>query len=149
MPMLLSFYQNTYYNALDSVTVHWEIVESNVPLGWTYSNCFPNCFAPGVKNGTNSFLPNSQQYLNCHFYPNNIPGTGVVKMKITTNQSYVDTVTWVGVAYSASSVDEAYGSFSEPTMIFDLNGRRLNELSKNKVNILVYPNGRTEKLYVF
>ena len=105
------FYKNTYYNAIDSVDVSWEIIEHTMPEEWSFSNCFPSCNPVGVISGLNNFPANSSQYLNCHFYPNNTPGMGMVKMLIITNQIHLDTVTWIGTADSNSvSVFELYNS---------------------------------------
>ena len=43
------------------------------------SLCFPNCYEPGATSGNNLFLNNTEHYLNCHIYPNNVPGTGVIE----------------------------------------------------------------------
>ncbi len=105
------FYKNTYYNAIDSVDVSWEIIEHTMPEEWSFSNCFPFCNPVGVTSGLNNFPANSSQYLNCHFYPNNTPGMGMVKMLIITNQIHLDTVTWIGTADSNSvSIFELYNS---------------------------------------
>ena len=146
---VLDFSANTYYNAYDSVNITWQIIESEMPDQWSFSNCFPNCYVPGVFSGTNSFSPNSQQYLNCHFYPNNTPGTGVVKMEITTNSQFTDTVTWIGVANSTSLINEFIQNqtFNKNILIYDLSGKRLEKLHKNKLNIIVDQNGGVEKYF--
>lgn len=40
------------------------------------------------------FPATSEQYLNCHVYPNGIAGEGFIRMLITTNGAAQDTVTW-------------------------------------------------------
>ncbi len=142
-----SFYQNTYYNAHDTTQVSWEIIESTMPQEWEFSNCFPNCYNPGITNGTNNFLPNTQQYLNCHFYPNNTPGSGIVKMQITTNNEYIDTVTWIGTANLISSINDEIinGIGNEEYLIYDVTGKRVKSFLKNSINIIVYKDGRIEK----
>jgi hypothetical protein len=144
------FYQNTYYNAIDSVDVSWQIIESTMPDEWSFSNCFPNCYNPGVTSGTSVFTANSQQYLNCHFYPNNTPGTGVVKMEITTNQQFIDTVTWIGVATAPSEIAENYFDIvnNEEVTLFDISGKRLNGTQNNQLNIILFSNGKFEKRYI-
>ncbi len=143
------FYANTFYNAYDSVNVSWQIIQSDMPDQWSFSNCFPNCYNPGVLSGSSSFLPNSQQYLNCHFYPNNTPGTGVVKMEITTNNQFIDTVSWIGVAYSTSGISE----FNQNTnsnrnrLVYDLTGKRVEKPLENRLNIIVDQNGIIKKYF--
>lgn len=142
-----SFYQNTYYNAYDTTQVSWEIIESSMPQGWEFSNCFPNCYNPGITSGTNNFLPNTQQYLNCHFFPNNTPGTGIVKMQITTNNEYIDTVTWEGTANFISSINDEIINWigDEEYLIYDVSGKRIKSFLKNSINIVLYKDGRIEK----
>ena len=55
---------NTYYNAIDAVQVEWSIVETDVPEGWEYSFCFPNCHPIGVVEANAQFPAASEQYLN-------------------------------------------------------------------------------------
>lgn len=141
------FYGNTFYNAYDTLDISWQIIESTMPSQWSFSNCFPNCYNPGVTYGTNNFLPNSQQYLNCHFYPNNTAGTGIVKMEIVTNQQFIDTVTWIGVATSSASIDEGLydPKSNSELMIFDVTGKRIDDFLINKLNIVIYDDGKVEK----
>lgn len=49
----------------------------------------------------------SQQYLNCHVYPNGIPGEGTLRMQLTTNGAAQDTVTWHATIDAVSSLDDA------------------------------------------
>ena len=144
-----NFYGNTYYNAYDSVSVDWRIIKSTMPNEWIFSNCFPNCYDAGVLSGSLEFPPNSEQYLNCHFYPNNTPGIGTVKMEITTNNQLVDTVTWIGVANSTSSIDEFIqnNTSNNNILIFDLSGKKLEKPLKNNINIIVDQNGITKKYF--
>jgi hypothetical protein len=94
-------------------------------------------------------LPNTQQYLNCHFYPNNTSGTGVVKMEITTNSQFIDTVTWIGVANSTSGISEFIQNitFNRNVSIYDLTGKKLEKLHENKLNIVVDQNGIIKKYF--
>ena len=142
------FYANTFYNAYDSVNISWQIIESDMPDQWSFSNCFPNCYNPGVLSGSNSFLPNSQQYLNCHFYPNNTAGQGVVKMQITTNSNVIDTVEWIGTAvesknlatYQLLSTDEIEG-------IYSLDGRKVDQILTNSSIFIRYKSGLVRKFH--
>lgn len=144
-----NFYANTYYNAYEYVDITWQIIESDIPEEWSFSVCFPNCYKRGVTFGSNSFTPNSQQYLNCHFYPNNTTGTGILKMEITTNNEFTDTVTWIGIANSISVIPEFFQNKINDTnvKIYDSLGKKLSKLTPNMINIIVYPNGKVEKYF--
>lgn len=85
---------NTYFNAMANVLVEWSVLETDLPDGWDFSFCFPDCHPIGVESGTNVFDAASENYLNCHVYPNNISGEGHLSMLLTTNSAAVDTVTW-------------------------------------------------------
>ncbi|MCH2198415.1 MAG: T9SS type A sorting domain-containing protein [Flavobacteriales bacterium] len=87
--------QNTYYNALEDVNLTWNILELEGPSEWEFSFCFPNCYDIGVTEGDLSFTSGTEQYLNCHVYPNQTPGSGWAQMQIVTNELAVDTVTWL------------------------------------------------------
>ena len=97
---------NTYYNAIDAVQVEWAIVEADVPEGWEYSFCFPNCHPIGVVESNAEFSADSEQYLNCHVYPNGIAGEGILRMQLTTNGAALDTVTWHATIDAVSSLDD-------------------------------------------
>jgi hypothetical protein len=96
--------ENTFYNALEDVNVNWEIIELSGPSEWQYSFCFPVCYDIGVTEGEGAFTSGSEQFLNCHVYPNNTTGSGLVKMKLTTNTLNIDTVTWHVTAIAPLSV---------------------------------------------
>ena len=98
---------NTYYNAIDAVQVEWTIVEADVPEGWEFSFCFPNCHPIGVVEANAQFPAASEQYLNCHVYPNGIAGEGILRMELTTNGAAQDTVTWHATIDAVSSLDDA------------------------------------------
>ena len=96
---------NTYYNAIDAVQVDWTIVEADVPEGWDFSFCFPNCHPIGVVEANAQFPAASEQYLNCHVYPNGIAGEGILRMELTTNGAAQDTVTWHASIDAVSGLD--------------------------------------------
>lgn len=97
---------NTHYNAIDAVQVEWTIIETDVPQGWEYSFCFPNCHPIGVVEANAQFPAASQQYLNCHVYPNGIAGEGILRMQLTTNGAAQDTVTWHATIDAVSSLND-------------------------------------------
>ena len=76
------FYQNTYYYAFEDLAITWEIINSDIPNEWDLSICFPECYQIGTINGSNEFIANSNNYLNCHVYPNNIAGSGLIQMEL-------------------------------------------------------------------
>ncbi len=98
---------NTYYQAIDQVQVEWSIIEVVGPTEWEHSFCFPNCNVIGVVAGNNTFPASSEQYLNCHVYPNGVAGEGHVRMLLTTNASVQDTVTWFATIDAVSAVEDA------------------------------------------
>lgn len=109
--------QNTYYNALEEVSLTWHIVGLEGPSEWDFSFCFPNCYDIGVTEGDLNFTAGTEQYLNCHVYPNQTPGTGMVQMEIVTNGTAVDTVTWlvtISAPLSVSTIETEVGVFPNP-----------------------------------
>ncbi len=109
--------QNTYYNALEEVTLSWSIVTLEGPSEWDFSFCFPNCYDIGVTEGDLNFTAGTEQYLNCHVYPNQTPGTGMAQMEIITNGTAVDTVTWmvtISAPLSVSTIETEVGIFPNP-----------------------------------
>jgi len=101
---------NTYYNAIDAVQVDWSIIEANVPEGWEFSFCFPNCHPIGVVEANAQFPAASEQYLNCHVYPNGIAGEGLLRMQLTTNGAALDTVTWHATIDAVSGLDNEHAA---------------------------------------
>ena len=98
---------NTYYQAINQVQVDWSIIEVVGPEEWEHSFCFPNCHDIGVTEGNNAFSASSEQYLNCHVYPNGVAGEGIARMLLTTNASSQDTVTWHITIDAVSSIEDA------------------------------------------
>ena len=52
---------NTNLNALEDATLNWLIVDTDIPEGWEFSNCFPNCYDNGVTSGVLN-ITSGQQY---------------------------------------------------------------------------------------
>ncbi|MDC3104072.1 plastocyanin/azurin family copper-binding protein [Flavobacteriales bacterium] len=140
------FYQNTYYNALEACDISWQIVEVEMPNEWEFSVCFPSCYNPGVMSGTANFSASTNQYLNCHFYPNNTVGQGVVKMEITTNSNTIDTVVWIGTAVESINL-ETYHLFNtnEIEGIYSLDGRKVDQILTNSSVFIRYKSGLVRK----
>ena len=96
---------NTYYNALDTCSISWNIIKDSLPSQWEFSICFPNCYVIGIVNSQNLIYPNEQAYLNCHMYAYGQSGNGIIQMEITTNNLHKDTVTWLGSISNISSIN--------------------------------------------
>ena len=140
---------NTYYNALDTCNISWNIIQDSLPSQWDFSICFPDCHAIGITSYQDVFFPNEQAYLNCHMYPNGQVGEGIIQMEITTNNLYKDTITWTGSVNSISFVDEfnlLNLKNQELIKIVDLSGRETKKL--NKPLFYIYNNGKVDKRIV-
>ena len=143
------FYKNTYYNAIQNCNVSWEIIETDLPTNWDFSICFPNCFNPGVTNGNSDFSAGSQQYLNCHFYPNNIAGQGIIKMEIITNSNITDTVIWIGTAIEVSNIENyLFLQNEEIKSIYTLEGKKVDKIEPNTSLIIQNKSGNIQRIFI-
>ena len=140
------FSNNTYFIANSACNVSWQVIRDSIPNGWEFSFCFPNCYDPGVTTGNSFFSENTEQFLNCHIYPNNIAGNGFIEMEITTDNTYKDTLVW-----SASAIDNLFLSekFKKPKgevlYLYNLDGRRIINPTINQVVLIQYDTGIVEK----
>jgi len=142
------FYQNTYYNAIETCDISWQIVEAEMPNEWEFSICFPSCYDPGVISGTANFSASTNQYLNCHFYPNNTAGHGVVKMEITTNSNAIDTVVWIGTAVESTNLGTYHLlNTDEIEGIYSLYGRKVDQILTNSSVFIRYKSGLVRKYH--
>ena len=140
------FYQNTYYNSDQATEVQWRIIKDSMSSQWQFSVCFPSCYSPGITNGTASFEPETQQYLNCHFYPNNVAGEGLVQMEITTNNSFVDTVVWRGIASELTNISTwTNNSFKQIANLYNLSGNKIDKPPYNQLYFIQYQDGTFRK----
>ena len=140
---------NTYYHAIDSCSVSWQVISDSVPDGWLVSFCFPNCYEPGVTIASSVFADNSDQYLNCHIYPNNVTGTGVVKMEITTNNTHKDTVVWRATALENLFLTELDASAKGKILnVYNLEGKMISKSITNQIVLVEFENGIIEKRFV-
>ena len=143
------FSNNTYYHAIDSCSVSWQVISDSVPDGWLVSFCFPNCYEPGVTSASSVFSDNSDQYLNCHIYPNNVSGTGVVKMEITTNNTHKDTVVWSATALENLFLTELDASAKGKILnVYNLEGKMISKSITNQFVLVEFENGIIEKRFV-
>jgi len=137
---------NTYYNTIDTCIISWNIIQRSLPPQWDFSICFPYCYAIGLTNAQNLISPNEQVYLNCHIYPNNMVGNGIMQMEITTNNLHKDTVTWIVSVSSATNTDQfSVIDFekSQPFKIIDLLGRETKQT--NQPLFYIFDDGTVEK----
>ena len=145
----VSIANNTFLNALSSETLQWLIVDASIPEGWEFSNCFPNCYDIGVTSGSLEMLEGESYYLNCHIYPNEIPGEGSVTMQILDNTGTVEEVTWQAVVGSASLI-EIYlvANEKEIKSIYTMDGKMVSELLVNQLQFVVFSDGTSKQLYI-
>ncbi len=143
------FSNNTYYYAYDSCQISWEVISDSLPDGWLFSFCFPICYEPGITSGSSIFSNNSEQYLNCHIYPNNIPGSGVIQMEIMTNGIHRDTVEWRATAINDLTLIEHPEKRNKKIInIFTLEGKKLLTPISNQFILIEYEDGLIEKRFI-
>lgn len=87
-------------------------LEQGVPTGWQTSNCLgANCLPIGVTSGNFTLgLVSSDNYVIGHFYPNNVPGSGLMRIKIyeVFNPDNFIILTYFGVAGQITSVEDLH-----------------------------------------
>ncbi|MCI5058517.1 MAG: hypothetical protein MRY83_20560 [Flavobacteriales bacterium] len=144
------FYKNTYLDAHNNISVDWNIITDSIPSGWEFSNCFPNCYNIGITSGTETFTSGSSNYLNCHFYPHSIPGTGKIQMLINDNQGTIDTMTWYGTAMLPASITEIMTDKKNNDILFmcNINGQQIDNIGENQIVFIRYKNGTSRKIFV-
>lgn len=143
------FAKNTYLDAINDGSLVWEIVSDSMPLGWDFSNCFPDCYSIGVTTGNLNFSQGSSYYLNGHFYPNNISGEGKVTMKLNDGNGTIEYVTWHGFAGSVGIIDQHIRKHkSQVKNIYNLNGQLVNEINTNQLYIYEFYDGSFVKYFI-
>ena len=140
------FYQNTYYNAFDNLEITWEIINADIPNEWDFSICFPECYPIGTANGSDEFIANSSNFLNCHVYPNNIADSGLIQMAIITDGLFVDTVSWIATVNEAMMINENIYT-KKLIKITDGLGQEVTHTT-NQILIYIYDDGSVEKKFV-
>ena len=138
---------NTYLNALSDETVYWSIIDVDIPEGWEFSNCFPNCYPIGTTSGELSITSGEQYYLNCHVYPNEIMGEGTITMQISDNKGTVEDVTWSVFIGSASLIENALNQ-KEILGYYTLEGKKLSEPIKRALMFVVYEDGTSQQIFI-
>ena len=143
------FSNNTYYVAFDTCDVSWQIIRDSVPSGWEFSFCFPACYEPGTTSGGSLFTANSEHYLNCHIYPNNIAGSGIIEMEITTNSIHKDTIIWSAIAADNLFLNETNTNPDDRIAnIYNLEGKVLPGPVPNEILLIEYDSGVIQKIIV-
>lgn len=95
-------------NTPSALNMGWVESENNIPSGWQVSYCDPYACRPiGVSTATFQLFPVSGQYINVHFYPNGISGSGYVRVQVyeTTDPSNYHELTYYGVADATGMVE--------------------------------------------
>lgn len=149
-----------YNNVGSTFSMNWERIEESVPAGWTTSNCDPDLCHPEGVTSASFTLPTSTSFLNTHFYPNGVAGSGYMKVKlwVSSNPTESTVLTYYGVAGTVG-IDELEASDIQvfPTLaatsltimlpnpgqtidvdIYNLSGQRVNSFqmtSENTTNL--------------
>jgi hypothetical protein len=138
---------NTYLNALSDETVYWSIIDVNIPEGWEFSNCFPNCYPIGTTSGELSITSGQQYYLNCHIYPNEIMGEGTITMQISDNKGTVEEVAW-SVFIGSASLFEAQLDQKNIRGYYTLEGKEISEPLKGALMFVVFEDGSSKQIFI-
>ena len=147
-PSDADFSQNTYLLAQADDSLSWNIVVDSMPSAWEFSNCFPNCYVVGVTNGELVISNGQSYYLNCHIFPNNIAGEGIITMEITNNAGTTELVAWHGIAGSVGIINDFFNKKEDIKRIFNLNGQIVKEFSPNQIYIVQLKDNRVIKTFV-
>jgi hypothetical protein len=142
------FSKNTYLMGLSSDSLTWNIVVDSMPTAWEFSNCFPNCYNVGVTNGELVISNGQSYYLNCHIYPNNTAGEGVITMEISNSTGTTELVTWHGIAGSVGIVNNFFNNKEQVKSIYNLNGQLVKEFSPNHIYIVHMEDGSFFKTFI-
>jgi hypothetical protein len=140
---------NTNLNALSDATLNWSIIDVDIPEGWEFSNCFPNCYPIGVLSGVLNITSGQQYYLNCHVYPNEIMGEGTITMEITDNAGTVEEVTWTALIGSAGIIENILNEDQlSIKSIYNMQGQQIQELLKNELQIVVFSDNSRKQVFI-
>ena len=140
---------NTYLNGLSNTTLSWTIVDADLPEGWDFSHCFPDCYDIGVVSGVLSVSAGQQYFLNCHVYPNEVAGEGSITMEITDNNGTTDQVTWNAIIGSAGFLENILDEEQiKIQAIYNLQGQRIPELIKNQLQIVVFNDNTRKQIFI-
>jgi hypothetical protein len=142
------FSEFTYLEALSTDVLTWNIIVDSLPSPWDYSFCFPSCYPTGVSNGSLNITSGQEYLLNCHIYPNNKSGEGIIQMEITNGDETTEIVTWHVVSGSVGFINDLINEKSEINHIYNLNGQAVKEFLPNQIYIVELKNGSFFKTFV-
>ena len=148
-PSSTEFSEFTYLEALSNDELTWNIIVDSLPSSWEYSYCFPSCYSVGVSNGSLNTISGQEYLLNCHIYPNNKSGEGIIQMEITNGNETTEIVTWNVVAGSVGFVNDFFNEKKRINKIYNLNGQVVNQFSPNQIYIIELKNGSFIKTFVY
>jgi len=145
-----NFSENTYLNHSQDITVSYQIITDSMPPEWDFQNCFPECHPINTSTiDPIAFVGDSSVFLKGHFYPNNVPGEGLLVMELNANHGlHLDTVTWRGTALLETDVAEYLNDSRGIKYITNLEGRRISEIKSESVVIITYQNNQSKVCYI-
>lgn len=114
-----------------TLSITWELVSINLPVGWDKSMCDLGTCHPGIPVGpttmSTAVAGGANPFLGLNIDPSNIPGTGTVVVRVykTGSPAAADTLTWVAT--------------SSPTGIEEIG-------ANGKINL--YPNPVSDQLHI-
>lgn len=100
-------------NESDTLVLRWKRIEVDMPVGWSTWVCDPNlCYGPWISVTPNEFpmamAGGEGGTMDVHIKPNDIAGTGTIKLEITLfndTSVVVDTAIYIFEAGSTSTTD--------------------------------------------
>ena len=145
-----NFSENTYVYTLDAVNISWEIIVDSMPSAWDFQHCFPECHPINTYIiDPISFPIDSNIFLKGHFYPNNIPGEGLLMLELNANHGgYLDTVTWRGTAMLETTLQEHINNSTEIKYMTNLAGQQINNIDSENIIIITYKNYQSITYYM-
>jgi len=147
-PTSNEFSEFTYLEALNNDILTWNIIVDSLPSPWEYSYCFPSCHNIGVSNGSLNIVGGQQYLLNCHIYPNNKSGEGIIQMEITNGNETTEIVTWHVVAGNVGFINDFFYEKTKISKIYNLSGQEVNEFTPYQIYIVQLKNGSFIKTFV-
>ena len=144
------FSANTYLNTLADINISYQIISDSMPLAWDFQNCFPTCHPINTYFiDVISFEADTSIYLNGHFYPNNVPGEGLLKMELEANHgTFIDTVIWRGVAMEETGIKEYLNNSKKIKKLTNLKGQEITNLSNENIIIITDQNNISTIYYI-
>lgn len=146
----------------DTLQFVWKKFSVNLPNDWTAQICDNATCYPSLLDSSTTLpvLPGDDGLMLIHCYPNNNPGTGIIRYTIYEIHSpaQVDTLTWIINAASTAALEEAGSPTPAYTLtgnhfqltdqgmrftnfaLFDLNGKEVFSSGIFKTSLIEIPN---------